>query len=373
MVKSMISEALMRHEEEKKKGPEQTQYTPSGEDKELAELVEKLKCNIKIVGCGGAGSNTINRCVEEGITGAEMCAINTDARHLLTVKAPKKLLIGKRATKGLGAGGDPRTGEEAAKENEEEVRNFLTGAQIVFITAGMGGGTGTGSAPVVARLSKESGALTMGIVTTPFSGEGTHRMETAKDWIENLRRYCDTTVVIPNDKLLELAPRLPLTAAFKLADEILMTAIKGITEIITKPAIVNLDFADLKSVMKNGGVALIGLGESENTTDRINEAVTQALSSPLLGEIDISTAQGAMIRVDGGPSMTVSEAEKGVRLISSKISKDAKIIWGCNVDPTMENNIKVLLILTGVRSPTLLGKKGGFASGESTGSIDFIR
>ncbi|HZY91286.1 MAG TPA: cell division protein FtsZ, partial [Thermoplasmata archaeon] len=249
------------------------------------------------------------------------------------------------------------------------------GAHIVFITAGMGGGTGTGSAHLVARLAKEAGALTMGVVTLPFAGEGAARMEQARDGLERLRRVCDTTIVIQNDKLLELVPRMPLDAAFKLADAVLMTAIKGITEIVTKPGLVNLDYADILTVMKDGGVALIGLGESESATDRVTEAVTEALTSPLLGSVELKDATGALVRVIGGPTMTVSEAEKAAALVGGKISKRARIIWGCSVEnsPEMENTIKVLLIITGVRATSLLGQKGGYAAGESEEVIDLVR
>ncbi len=375
-MKSIIQEAIVKHEENK--ALEERRPAPGGvspDDDELAKLAEQLKVNIRIVGCGGGGSNTINRCTEEGIQGAEMCAINTDAKHLLTVHSPRKILIGRRCTKGLGAGARPEVGEEAARENEEDIRGFLNGANIVFVTAGMGGGTGTGSAHLVARIAKEMGALTMGVTTIPFSAEGAVRMEQAKDGLERLRRVCDTTIVIQNDKLLELVPRMPLDAAFKLADAVLMTAIKGITEIVTKPGLVNLDYADLLTIMKDGGVALIGLGESESATDRVTEAVTEALTSPLLGDVDMKDATGALVRVVGGPSMTVSEAEKAAALVGSKISKRARIIWGCTVDPSpeMENTIKVLLIITGVKAANLLGSRGGgYATGETSGGIDQV-
>jgi cell division protein FtsZ len=240
----------------------------------------------------------------------------------------------------------------------------------------MGGGTGTGSAHLVARLAKEAGALTMGVVTLPFPGEGTARMEQARDGLERLRRVCDTTIVIQNEKLLELVPRMPLDAAFKLADAVLMTGIKGIAEIVTRPGLVNLDYADILTVMKDGGVALIGLGESESATDRVTEAVTEALTSPLLGNVDLKDATGALVRVIGGPTMTVSEAEKAAALVGGKISKRARIIWGCTVEnsPEMENTIKVLLIITGVRAASLLGQKGGgYASGQSEEVIDLVR
>ena len=320
-MKSIIQEAIAKHQESQQLADQKPDAAPpfgSADDAELAKLAETLRVNIRIIGCGGGGSNTINRCVEEGIQGAEMCAINTDAKHLLTIHSPRKILIGRRATKGLGAGARPEVGEEAARENEEEIRTFLTGAHIAFVTAGMGGGTGTGSAHLVARIAKEAGALTMGVVTIPFAAEGAVRLEAAKDGLERLRRVCDTTIVIQNDKLLELVPRMPLDAAFKLADAVLMTAIKGITEIVTKPGLVNLDYADIMTVMKDGGVALIGLGESESATDRVTESVTQALTSPLLGNVELKDATGALVRVVGGPTMTVSEAEKAAALVGAK-------------------------------------------------------
>ena len=377
-MKSIIQEAISKHQEDQTLVEQKGAKTPAyanADDAELAKLAETLNVNIRIIGCGGGGSNTINRCVEEGIQGASMCAINTDAKHLLIVHAPRKILIGRRATKGLGAGGRPEVGEEAARENDAELRQFLTGSHMVFITAGLGGGTGTGSAHLVARLAKEAGALTMGVVTLPFSAEGALRMEVARDGLERLRRVCDTTVVIQNDKLLELVPRMPLDSAFKLADAVLMTAIKGITEIVTKPGLVNLDYSDILTVMKDGGVALIGLGESESTTDRVSEAVTEALTSPLLGSVELKDATGALVRVIGGPTMTVSEAEKAAALVGGKISKRARIIWGCSVEnsPDMENTIKVLLIITGVRATSLLGQKGGYAAGESEEVIDLVR
>src|SRR6266498_2987672 len=302
-MKSLLNEALARHQEaEEKEEREATKATKpqdkskSGDDEEIEKIVESINVSIKIVGCGGGGSNTINRCSEAGISGAQLCAVNTDAKHLLSVRAPKKILIGKRLTKGLGAGALPEVGEQAAHESEEDIRDFIRGAQVVFITAGMGGGTGTGSAQYVARVGKEEGALTMGVVTMPFKSEGRIRMENAEAGLDKLRKFCDTTIVIYNDKLLELVPRLPINAAFKVADEILMQSIKGMTEIITKPGLVNLDYADLMTIMKGGGVAMIGLGESDADRDRIDDA-NEALESPLLGEVDLTHARGVLVRV----------------------------------------------------------------------------
>ncbi len=377
-VKSIIQEVIVKSPENPTPvGGEKPAVTnfASADDAELEKLAESLKVNIRIVGCGGGGSNTINRCMDAGIQGAEMCALNTDAKHLLMIHASRKVLIGRRTTKGLGAGARAEVGEEAARENEQEISQFLRGAHMVFVTAGMGGGTGTGSAHLVARLAKEQGALTIGVVTLPFAGEGALRMEQARDGLERLRRMCDTTIVIQTDRLLELVPRMPLDSAFKLADAILMTAIQGIVEIVTRPGLVNLDYSDIQTVMKDGGVALIGLGESESTTDRVTEAVTEALTSPLLGNVELKDATGALVRIVGGPSMTVSEAEKAASLVGAKISKRARIMWGCSIENSaeMQNTVKVLLIITGVRSESLLGHKGGYASGESEEVIDLVR
>jgi cell division protein FtsZ len=363
-MKSLLNEALARHqeaqeqEEKEKAATEQAKAagTKAAEDQEIEQIVKSLNVSIKIVGCGGGGSNTIDRCSEAGVTGAQLCAVNTDAKHLLSVHAPKKILIGKRLTKGLGAGALPEVGEQAAHENEEEIRGFLRGAHMVFITAGMGGGTGTGVAHYVAHVAKGEGALTMGVVTMPFTSEGRIRMENAEAGLDKLRKFCDTTIVIYNDKLLELVPRLPINAAFKVADEILMQSLKGLTEIITKPGLVNLDYADLMTIMKGGGVAMIGIGESDEERDRVDHAVKEALESPLLGEVDLSHARGALVRVVGGPDLTVSEAEKAAELVGQKVNPQARIIWGCSVEPDLANTVQVLLVITGVKSKSLLGE-----------------
>ncbi len=330
----------------------------SPDDEELAKIVEQLKVGIKIVGCGGGGSNTVNRCMEEGVYGAEMVAANTDAKHLLTVKAHRKVLLGKRITRGLGAGALPQVGEEAAREAEEDLVNALGRVDIAFVTAGMGGGTGTGSAPIVADIAKRQKALVISVVTLPFTSEGRVRMENALFGLEKIRRNSDTTIVIPNDKLLQLVPRLPLDQAFKVADGVLMEALKGLTEIITKPGLVNLDYADIKTIMAGGGVAMIGIGESEGTgQNKIEQAVQEAISSPLI-EADISEAKGALVRVVGDDQMSVAEAEGAVRLVQQKVSPTARIIWGASIDPSMKGAIRVLVVLTGVKSPYMIGAKG---------------
>ncbi|NIA04181.1 MAG: cell division protein FtsZ, partial [Nitrospiraceae bacterium] len=249
-------------------------------DNELEELLKKHQATIKVVGCGGGGSNTISRINEVGIVGVETIAVNTDAQDLLFTNSTKKVLVGKEVTKGLGAGSNPKLGEEAARENEKEIRESLKGADMVFVTCGLGGGTGTGSAPVVAEISKKMNALTIGIVTVPFSVEGQSRYQNALYGLSKLKKNVDTLIVIPNDKLLEIAPNLPLNTAFKVADEILTNAVRGIAELVTKTGLVNLDFADIKAVMGDGGVALIGLGESDSN-NKAEEAVEKAINNPL--------------------------------------------------------------------------------------------
>jgi cell division protein FtsZ len=322
-------------------------------DGELEKVMQSLITRIKVVGCGGAGSNTIQRCTEEDLGDVELVAVNTDAQHLLMARSPHKILIGRHLTRGLGAGALPQIGEEAAMETETDIRGAVGNADIVFVTCGLGGGTGTGSAPVVARLARESGALTIAICTLPFGVEGAVRMENAQAGLARLRDVCDTVIVIPNDKLLEIAPRLPLSAAFRVADEILMRSIKGITEMITKPGLVNLDFADLRTIMKKGGVAMIGLGESDSE-NRATDSVLEALNSPLL-DIDISDATGALVNVVGGKDMTLQEAESVVEEIYNRINKDARIIWGTSVDPALDRTIRTMLVITGVKSRQILG------------------
>jgi len=338
-------------------------------DLELEEVLSSLTTTIKVVGCGGAGTNTISRCMASQITGAELIAINTDAQHLLLSDAPNKVLIGRHLTRGLGAGSLPQIGEEAAKESEQDVRTAIGHADMVFVTCGLGGGTGTGSAPVVAQIAKEAGALTIGVVTLPFSVEGLIRMENAEAGLKRLRDVCDTVIVIPNDKLLDIVPNLSLNAAFKVADEVLMRSIKGITEMITMPGLVNLDFADLKTVMKRGGVAMIGLGEAEGENKAIN-AVVEALNSPLL-EVDISEATGALVNVTGGEDMTISEAERVVEEIYSRVDPNARIIWGTTIDPTLKKNIRAMLVITGVKSRQILGPSQKSFENKEYG-IDFV-
>lgn len=322
-------------------------------DAELEEFLSKQKASIKVVGVGGGGNNTIQRMSEIGISGAETIAVNTDAQDLLYTTADKKILIGRETTKGLGAGSIPKVGEEAARESEADIKKVLQDADMVFVTCGLGGGTGTGAAPVVADVAKKLGALTVGIVTLPFAMEGQRRYENATIGLEKLENIVDTLIVIPNDKLLELAPDLPLHTAFKIADEILTNAVKGIAELVTKAGLVNLDFADIRTVMGNGGVALIGVGESD-TANRAEEAVEKAISNPLL-DVDITGANGALINVVGGPDMTLDEARKVVETVSNRLDEDARIIWGAQISDDLSGVLRAMLIITGVKSNQILG------------------
>jgi cell division protein FtsZ len=367
-MKSFLSDAISRAGAQGGDlGPTYNEY--SSADQELIKILESLKTNIKIIGCGGGGTNTIDRLSEVGIVGADIYAANTDAQHLLAVRAPHKILLGRRSTRGLGAGALPQIGEEAAKEAEEDLRKILTGADIVFVTAGMGGGTGTGSAPYVAKMAKDMGALTIAIVTYPFKAEGVIRSENAEWGLERLRQTADTVIVVPNDKLLELCPRLALNAAFKVADEVLVRAIKGITELITKPGLVNLDFNDLKTIMKGAGVAMIGLGEGDDD-DRVEHAISEAINSPLI-DVDISSATGALVNVTGGENMSISEAERVAEIIQSKISPNARIIWGAAVDPALKDTVRVMVVITGVKSKNIIGPREERAS--KIVDVDFIK
>jgi cell division protein FtsZ len=379
-MKKIIEEAISRNNEASRNNktkkvtpkvkPSPKKTIRGTNTRELEEILSGLTTTIRVIGCGGAGTNTIDRCVEEGITGADLIALNTDAQHLLISNAPTKMLIGRHITHGLGAGSLPQVGEEAALDSEAEIRNALEGSDMVFVACGLGGGTGTGASPIIARLAKEAGALTIGVVTLPFSVEGIIRMENAETGLNKLKEACDTVIVIPNDKLLAIVPDLALNDAFKVADEILMRSIKGITEMITVPGLVNLDFADLKTVMKRGGVALIGLGEAEGENKAIN-AVTEALHSPLL-DVDTSEATGALINVMGGEDMTISEAERVVEELYAKIDPNARIIWGTTVDPELEGTIRTMLVVTGVKSKQILGPERRALQREEMG-IDFVR
>ena len=317
--------------------------------------MQKQNAKVKVFGLGGGGGNTISRMKEIGIKGGEFIAINTDAQDLLYANSDHKILIGKELTMGLGAGSNPKVGEEAAHESEQEIKKKLSGSDMVFITCGLGGGTGSGAASVVANLAKKQGALTIGVVTMPFTIEGRKRIENAEYGLERLESAVDTLIVIPNDKLLEIAPELPLQTAFKVADEILTNAVKGTTELVTKSGLVNLDFADVKTVMSDGGVSLMGMGESD-AANRAQEAVEKALTNPLL-DVDLSGSTGALVNIIGGNDMSLDEARAIISAVGQKLGAEARMIWGAQISPEMEKSIRVMIIITGVKSSQIMGSE----------------
>jgi len=332
-------------------GMNQTRNTRRGElsekDKELQAVLGAHRTKIKIVGTGGAGNNTLSRMVEVGIQGVEIIAVNTDAQDLLYTTADQKILIGKTITNGLGAGSNPQIGADSARENEAEIREVLKDADMVFVTCGLGGGTGTGSAPVVAEIAKSIGALTISVVTLPFSEEGVIRWENAQFGLEKLQQHSDTVIVIQNDKLLEIAPELPLGAAFKVADEVLVNAVKGITELVTEKGLVNLDFADVRAIMKDGGTAMVGIGESDSE-NRAQDAIQNAITNPLL-DVDINGANSALLNISGGSSMSLKDAKVVMRALADKLDPSAKVIWGARCDESLEETLRVMLIVTGLK------------------------
>lgn len=320
--------------------------------------VDQYKARIIVIGTGGAGCNTIKRLMTIGIKGAYCIACNTDKQHLDTINAHKKILLGPTTTGGLGAGGIPQVGAAAAEESRDYIRNVLDGANLVFVAAGMGGGTGTGSAPIIAQIAKEEiGAIVVGVVTMPFDVEMS-RIEKAREGLEQLREHTNTVIVIDNNKLLKLAGDQPIEEAFSLADEILAAMVKGITETINIPSLINLDFADVRTILKTGGVAMVGIGEASGKKEdgRAKLALENALSSPLL-PVDISGAKGALIQVIGGRDMTLREAESIPKYLTSKMDPNANVIFGARVDPRFNGYIRVITIITGVKSPNILGPK----------------
>jgi cell division protein FtsZ len=313
------------------------------------------QANIKIVGCGGAGNNTINRLMKIGIKGAKCVAVNTDCQHLDAVESDVKILIGKNLTRGLGAGGNPEIGRAAAEESREDLVKILRDSNLVFITCGEGGGTGTGSAPIVAEIAKLEGAIVVGVVTLPFETE-IGRIEKAQIGLNELRKYADTLVVIDNNRLLDIAPDLPIIEAFSVADEVLATMVKGITETISLPSLINLDFADVKTILSTGGVAIVGVGEAEGKENRVNDAINDALNSPLL-DVSIEGAKGALIHITGGNEMTLAEANSVAKKISEKMDvNNSMVIWGARVNDEFDGYLRVMLLITGIKSPQIFGK-----------------
>ena len=356
-MKSLINNTIKESEKRRERSTmEERNSHDDNIDSDLKEIIQRSRAKIFVVGTGGAGNNTVSRLAEIGVEGAGTLSVNTDAQDLFYSKSDHKLLIGRSTCGGLGAGGMPDIGEESAEESEEQLKEKLEGADMVFVTCGLGGGTGTGSAPVISKLAKKIGALTIAVATMPFSAEGLRRRENAEKGLEKLQSAADTVIVIPNDKLLEVAPNLPINKAFMVADELLGRAVKGITELITKPGLVSLDFADIRSIMIGSGMAMIGMGESDSG-DRAIESVHEALNSPLL-DLDISNAKGALINISGSSDLTLHEAEKVVQIVADELDPDANIIWGTQIQEDLENVIRTTIVVAGVKSPHIFGMPG---------------
>ncbi len=334
-------------------------------------LVPDSFAKIKVIGVGGGGSNAVNRMIDEGMGGVEFCAINTDAQALLLSNAPRRVRIGEKITRGLGAGGNPEVGQKAAEESAEELYDVVRGADMVFVACGLGGGTGTGAAPVVAQIAKEVGALTIGVVTRPFTFEGTRRGQNAENGINRLKDHVDTLIVIPNDRLLQIVDkRASLQDSFRLADDVLRQGIQGISELITVPGLINLDFADVKTIMSEGGAALMAVGRAKGE-DRARVAAEQAISSSLL-DITIDGARGILFNVTGGPNMTLFEVDQAAAIIKETAHPEVNMIFGAVVDPNMGEEMRITVIATGfdragmaprrIERPTTVGGRQTSAS-----------
>ena len=316
------------------------------------------KARIRVVGIGGAGSNAVNRMIEEGLSGIEFVAVNTDAQALLLSDAPTRVRIGDKLTRGLGAGGDPEMGQKAAEESAEDLYEVLKGSDMVFIAAGIGGGTGTGAAPIIAQIAKEIGALTIGVVTRPFTFEGAKRAQSADSGIGRLKEQVDTLIVIPNDRLLQIADKkASLHDSFKIADDVLRQGIQGISELITVPGLINLDFADVRTIMSEGGAALMAVGRSSGE-ERAREAAEQAISSTLL-DITIDGARGILFNVTGGHDLSLFEVNQAAAIIKETAHPDVNLIFGAVIDPSMGDDLRVTVIATGFDSSHSTVKRAG--------------
>lgn len=342
---SLISDAL-EHSNEEDKFREQ--------DNELEEFQEFGKPQIMVCGCGGAGNNTVNRLHRIGVEGAETIALNTDKQHLEMIKADKRILIGKSLTKGLGAGGYPDMGKRAAELARGTLEDVLEDTDLVFVTAGMGGGTGTGAAPVVAEIAKEKGAIVIAMVSTPFHVERS-RLKKAEQGLEKLRKEADTVIVLDNNRLLDYVPDLPIKQAFSVMDQLIAETVKGLSETITQPSLINLDFADVKRIMDCGGVAVMLIGETSDQ-DKSGQVVREALNHPLL-DVDYEGATSCLLHITGGSDLTLKESEKIAEELTYELDSDSNVIWGARINDEYEGKVRVMAIMTGVRSAQIVGQK----------------
>ncbi len=343
-MESIVQEAMKYNAAEKEKTNTEDDFEDFGSP------------SIVIVGCGGAGNNTINRLYNISVEGAMTIAINTDKQHLDMIQAEKKILIGKSLTRGLGAGGFPEVGRKAAELARGTLEEVLKDADLVFVTAGMGGGTGTGSAPVVAQIAKEQGAIVVGMVSSPFRVERA-RMIKAEEGIEELRQSADSVIVLDNNRLLEYVPNLPIEQAFSVMDQLISETVKGISETITQPSLINLDYADVRAIMNCGGVAVMLVGEAKSQ-DKADNVVRAALNHPLL-DVDYRGATGALVHITGGPDMTLKEADEIAEALTYELDPHANVIWGARVKKDYEGKVRVMAIMTGIQSAQILGKNEG--------------
>ncbi|NHN65679.1 cell division protein FtsZ [Haloarcula sp. JP-Z28] len=338
-MQDIVNEALERDEEEQKQLADET-VDGFGDPR------------IVIVGCGGAGNNSVNRLYNLGVEGADTIAINTDKQHLKMIEADTKILIGKSLTNGLGAGGDPSMGERATEMGIGTIKEALGDADLVFVTAGMGGGTGTGAAPVVSKVAKERGAIVVGMVSTPFNVERARTVK-AEEGIEKLRNEADSIIVLDNNRLVDYVPNLPIGKAFSVMDQIIAETVKGISETITQPSLINLDYADMTSIMNQGGVAVMLVGETQDK-NKTEEVVKDAVNHPLL-DVDYRGASGGLVHITGGPDLTLKEAEGIAQNITARLESDASVIWGARIREDYKGKVRVMAIMTGIKSAQVLG------------------
>ena len=353
-MQEIVNEALERDEQE------QTQMT---------DVDGFGDPRIVIVGCGGAGNNTVNRLYNIGVDGAETIAINTDKQHLKMIEADTKILVGKSLTNGLGAGGDPSMGERATEMAQGTIKDVLSGADLVFVTAGMGGGTGTGAAPVVSNVAKEEGAIVVGMVSTPFNVERARTVK-AEEGLEKLREEADSIIVLDNNRLLDYVPNLPIGKAFSVMDQIIAETVKGISETITRPSLINLDYADMTSIMNQGGVAVMLVGETQDK-NKTEEVVKDAMNHPLL-DVDYRGASGGLVHITGGPDLTLQEAEGIAQNITDRLDASANVIWGARIQEEYKGKVRVMAIMTGVQSAQVLGPTTQKQANESRQAIEGV-
>jgi cell division protein FtsZ len=331
------------------------------------ELDEFGDPRIVVVGCGGAGNNTVNRLYNIGVEGAETIAINTDKQHLQMVEADTRVLVGKSLTQGLGAGGDPEMGERATEMAQGTIKEVLSGADLVFVTAGMGGGTGTGAAPVVAKIANDEGAIVVGMVSTPFNVERARTVK-AEEGLEDLRNEADSIIVLDNNRLLDYVPNLPVGKAFSVMDQLIAETVKGIAETITQPSLINLDYADMTSIMNQGGVAVMLVGETQDK-NKTEAVVEDAMSHPLL-DVDYRGASGGLVHITGGPDLTLKEAEEIAERITGRLDPSANVIWGSRIREEYKGKVRVMAIMTGVQSAQILGPDTQQQADRSRAALD---